>query len=215
MYLWDPIADLDPVTPPNYRPCTAATTRPLVFHEYTHGLTNRLVTDAQGYGALNGPQAGAIDEGTADWYALDYLVGDGSTAYLPDDSDTPDVRMASYEIDGPTGLRTQPIDCLTGQLRDRLPERRRRRRCGRVHLRRLREDPRRGRAARRRRDLGPDALAAARAPHPRPWPERRDHEGGAARDRTACGSCHPTRPSSTCATRSCWPTSRRTAATAG
>ena len=114
MYLWDPIADLDPVTPPNYRAVHGGDDPSLVFHEYTHGLTNRLVTDPQGYGALNGAQAGAIDEGTADWYALDYLVGDGSTAYLPDDSDTPDVRMASYEIDGPTGLRTQPIDCLTG-----------------------------------------------------------------------------------------------------
>ena len=88
MYLWDPIADLDPVTPPNYRAVHGGDDPSLVFHEYTHGLTNRLVTDAQGYGALNGPQAGAIDEGTADWYALDYLVGDGSTPYLPDDNDT-------------------------------------------------------------------------------------------------------------------------------
>ena len=150
MYLWDPIADLDPVTPPNYRAVHGGDDPSLVFHEYTHGLTNRLVTDPQGYGALNGAQAGAIDEGTADWYALDYLVGDGSTAYLPDDSDTPDVRMASYEIDGPTGLRTQPIDCLTGSSATGLPERRRRRRCGWVHVRRLRDDPRRGRAARRR-----------------------------------------------------------------
>ena len=27
MYLWDPIADLDPVTPPNYRAVHGATTR--------------------------------------------------------------------------------------------------------------------------------------------------------------------------------------------
>ena len=46
----------------------------LVFHEYTHGLSNRLVTDAQGFGALNTEQAGAIGEGTSDFYALDYLV---------------------------------------------------------------------------------------------------------------------------------------------
>ena len=34
-------------------------------------MTGRLVTDAQGYAALNGAQAGAIDEGTADWFVLD------------------------------------------------------------------------------------------------------------------------------------------------
>ena len=67
--------DLGPDEPPNYRPVHGGDDPSLVFHEYTHGLTNRLVTDAQGYGALNGAQAGAIDEGTADWYALDYLVG--------------------------------------------------------------------------------------------------------------------------------------------
>ena len=51
--------------------------RSLVFHEYTHGLSNRLVTDAQGFGALNTEQAGAIGEGTSDFYALDYLVARG------------------------------------------------------------------------------------------------------------------------------------------
>ena len=86
-----------------------------MFHEYTHGLTNRLVTDAQGFGALNGAQAGAIDEGTADWYALDYLVGDGTNPYLPDDLSAPDVTLASYEVEGPTGLRTQAIDCPVGE----------------------------------------------------------------------------------------------------
>ena len=49
----------------------------LVFHEYTHGLSNRLVTDAQGFGALSTAQAGAIGEGTSDFYALDYLVDEG------------------------------------------------------------------------------------------------------------------------------------------
>ncbi|HEU0023663.1 MAG TPA: M36 family metallopeptidase [Thermoleophilaceae bacterium] len=111
MYLWDPIADLDPDTVPNYRPVHGGDDPSLVFHEYAHGLTGRLVTDAQGYGALNGAQAGAIDEGTADWYALDYLVDEGLTG---DAESTPDVTLAPYEVDGPTGLRTQPIDCPAG-----------------------------------------------------------------------------------------------------
>jgi hypothetical protein len=109
MYLWDPIADADPVAVPNWRPVHGGDDPSLVYHEYAHGLTNRLVTDANGWGALNGAQAGAIDEGTADWYALDYLVEQGLTG---DAVSTPDVTLAPYEVSGPTGLRTQPIDCL-------------------------------------------------------------------------------------------------------
>ena len=116
MYLWDPIRDPneDLDEEPNYRPVHGGDDPSLVFHEYTHGLTSRLVTDAAGYGALSGAQAGAIDEGTADWYALDYLVGDGTTPYMPDDASHPDVTIARYEVEGPTGLRTQAIDCRVG-----------------------------------------------------------------------------------------------------
>ncbi len=115
MYLWDPTRDADLDEEPNYRPVHGGDDPSLVFHEYTHGLNNRLVTDAQGYGALNGAQAGAIDEGTADWYALDYLVGDGTNPYLSDDGSAPDVTLARYEVEGPTGLRTQAIDCPVGE----------------------------------------------------------------------------------------------------
>ena len=38
----------------------------LVFHEYAHGLSNRLLTDAAGFGALNTAQAGAIGEGLSE-----------------------------------------------------------------------------------------------------------------------------------------------------
>ena len=114
MYLWDPTRDADLDEVPNYRPVHGGDDPSLVFHEYAHALNNRLVTDAVGYGALNGPQAGAIDEGTADWFALDYLVGDGTTPYLPDDLSSPDVTLAGYAVEGPTGLRTQAIDCPVG-----------------------------------------------------------------------------------------------------
>ena len=52
----------------------------IVYHEYTHGMTNRLVTDAGGFPALNGAQPGAMDEGFADWYALDLLNAQGLRA---------------------------------------------------------------------------------------------------------------------------------------
>jgi extracellular elastinolytic metalloproteinase len=77
----------------------------LVFHEYTHGVSNRLVTDAQGFGALSTAQAGAIGEGTSDFYALDYLVDAGLMA----DGAGADVRLATY-LNDPDGLRLQAID---------------------------------------------------------------------------------------------------------
>jgi extracellular elastinolytic metalloproteinase len=81
----------------------------MVFHEYTHGLTDRLITDAAGYGALGSPQAGAMSEGWSDFYALDYLVGHGLQS---DSAGTPDVRFGRY-FDNATDplVRYQSIDC--------------------------------------------------------------------------------------------------------
>ena len=47
-----------------------------VYHEYTHGLSNRLVVDP---GRLHSGrvQAGAMGEAWGDWYAMDYLVSQG------------------------------------------------------------------------------------------------------------------------------------------
>ena len=44
-----------------------------VWHEYTHGLSNRLVTNDDGSGALSTPHGGAMGEAWSDWYALDFL----------------------------------------------------------------------------------------------------------------------------------------------
>jgi extracellular elastinolytic metalloproteinase len=80
----------------------------IVDHEYTHGMTNRLVTDASGSPALNGPQPGAMDEGLADWYSLDFLVGRG----LEMDTATPgQLKAGVYES---SELRSQPFDCPIG-----------------------------------------------------------------------------------------------------
>ena len=65
MYLW---------RPPGHRTVNGGDDAAIVYHEYTHGLSNRLVTDAGGRGALNSPQAGAMGEGWSDWYAKDFLV---------------------------------------------------------------------------------------------------------------------------------------------
>ena len=81
----------------------------MVWHEYTHGMTDRLVTDANGFGALTSVQAGAIGEGLSDWYALDAVIGGG---LQPDDPGVADVRFGKY-FDNATGntVRYQSIDC--------------------------------------------------------------------------------------------------------
>jgi extracellular elastinolytic metalloproteinase len=80
----------------------------IVYHEYTHGMTNRLVTDAGGFPAMNGIQAGAMDEGIADFYAFDYLVSHG----LETDTAAPGQLVAAlYEN---AAIRSQAIDCPVG-----------------------------------------------------------------------------------------------------
>ncbi len=80
----------------------------IVYHEYTHGMTNRLVTDGAGFPAMNGWQPGAMDEGTADWFALDLLNAQGLE---PDSAAPGELRAGKYENDT---LRTQPYDCPVG-----------------------------------------------------------------------------------------------------
>jgi hypothetical protein len=82
----------------------------IVYHEYTHGLSNRLVTYADGWGALETPQAGALGEAWSDWYALDYLVGAG---FETDDSGDGDVLVGAYATNG-VGIRSEGLDCPVG-----------------------------------------------------------------------------------------------------
>ena len=90
----------------------------IVWHEYTHGLSNRLVVHDEGTGALSSPQAGAMGEGWSDWYALDLLVGDG----LMDDTPAPgDVDVGHYVDADPHSVRTQGIDCPVGVADPRCP----------------------------------------------------------------------------------------------
>src|SRR5437762_5338940 len=49
----------------------------VVYHEYTHGLSNRLVTYPGGGSGLDAQQSGSMGEAWSDWYALDYLNAQG------------------------------------------------------------------------------------------------------------------------------------------
>jgi len=83
----------------------------VVFHEYTHGLTSRLVTFADGSAALNSAQAGAMAEAWSDFYAMDLLVSRSFAVDTP----APDVTVGRYVSGGRLGfVRTEPIDCQVG-----------------------------------------------------------------------------------------------------
>ena len=90
----------------------------IVWHEYTHGLSNRLVIHDDGSGALSSPQAGAMGEGWSDWYALDKLVGDG---LMNDTSASGDVDLGHYVDLVAHQVRTQGIDCPVGVVDLRCP----------------------------------------------------------------------------------------------
>jgi extracellular elastinolytic metalloproteinase len=78
-----------------------------VYHEYTHGLTHRMVIDADGNATLSPVQGDAMGEGWSDWYAMDYLVQQGLQ------KDGPGVDVVIFQYDGLGALldRFQPMDC--------------------------------------------------------------------------------------------------------
>jgi len=81
----------------------------IVYHEYTHGLSNRLIDNASG---LNDNQPGAMGEGWSDWYAMDYLV---ATGFVDDTAADGEVVVGEYATgDASHGIRNQPLDCAVG-----------------------------------------------------------------------------------------------------
>ena len=79
-----------------------------VYHEYTHGLSNRLVTTADGAGALGAQQSGSMGEAWSDWYAFDYLNRAG---LAPDTAAPGEMDLGDFTDAIPNSVRTQPLDC--------------------------------------------------------------------------------------------------------
>jgi extracellular elastinolytic metalloproteinase len=106
MYLFHfPGDDTDP-----FIPSSSSNDASILYHEYTHGLSNRLVVDASGNSTLNSPQAGGMGEGWSDFYAMDYLVGKGFEKNTRRDGE---VIEGKYVIGG--GLfRNEAMDCRVG-----------------------------------------------------------------------------------------------------
>jgi extracellular elastinolytic metalloproteinase len=73
----------------------------VVFHEYTHGLTNRLVGGPMNTSALEEPQSRGMGEGWSDYYALtilSYLIGREK------------VVVGDWVVDRAQGIRKFPYD---------------------------------------------------------------------------------------------------------
>jgi hypothetical protein len=88
----------------------------VIYHEYTHGLSSRLVTGPTGIPALNSFQAGAMGEAWSDWYAMDYLIDQGFDA---DTTTVGDVQLGFFLGGGTTiPLRSEPMDCPIGTAND-------------------------------------------------------------------------------------------------
>ena len=90
----------------------------VVYHEYTHGLSNRLVVDANGVSTLGNVQAGSMGEAWSDWYAMDYLVDQG---LFRDTSADGQIRIGQYVGWGNDLIRTQPLDCPVGSTSSACP----------------------------------------------------------------------------------------------
>ena len=81
----------------------------VVYHEYTHGLSNRLVLNPDGTSGLSNQQGNSMGEGWSDWYAEDFLNNQG---FKPDTATVGDVIMGDITFNGM--LRTQAVDCPVG-----------------------------------------------------------------------------------------------------
>jgi hypothetical protein len=79
----------------------------IVYHEYGHGLSNRLVVNASGSSALSGFQSRMMGEAWSDFYALDLLVHEG---HLTDTPARGELQIGFY-VESPGGIRFKPIDC--------------------------------------------------------------------------------------------------------
>jgi hypothetical protein len=92
----------------------------IVFHEYTHGLSSRLIHHPSGVEALDSAQAGAMGEAWSDWYAMDFLNrGDAApkgmgAVMVPDTGAPGEVDLGEYTDAVPNAIRTQPLDCPVG-----------------------------------------------------------------------------------------------------
>lgn len=89
-----------------------------VYHEFTHGLSNRLVTTPDGVPALNSQQSGSMGEGWSDWYAIDFTDNNGWFFDTPASGDAFPFR---YSAGDDLVFRTSAADCPVGAVAPNCP----------------------------------------------------------------------------------------------
>ncbi len=82
-----------------------------IGHEYTHGLSNRLVVDPLGNSTLNSYQGGAMGEGWSDFYSFDYLL---AHRLVTDTKKSGELMYDRYLSRNRAFTRSQAIDCAVG-----------------------------------------------------------------------------------------------------
>jgi hypothetical protein len=100
-----------PFAPDPFRQVNGGDEGSVVYHEYGHGLSNRLVVDAGGNSTLGNIQAGSMGEAWSDWYAEDFLVAQG---FVTDAPGVADILEGDYVSGGDDLIRTEPLDCKVG-----------------------------------------------------------------------------------------------------
>jgi len=112
MYLFHfPGASSNPVHGDPFVPTSGSLDPSVLYHEYTHGLSNRLVVDANGNSTLNDIQANAMGEAWSDYYAMDYLVTKG---LLKNTRKPGELLEGKYVAANKHLIRTMAIDCAVG-----------------------------------------------------------------------------------------------------
>ncbi len=84
----------------------------VVYHEYGHGLSARLLFYADGSAALNFYDAYAMGEAWSDWYALDYLESQGFITDTPADGEI--ITGGFIQGGRAQPVRSEPMDCAVG-----------------------------------------------------------------------------------------------------
>ncbi len=79
-----------------------------VYHEFVHGLSNRLVTTPDGIPALSAQQSGSMGEGWSDWYAIDFTDNHG---WFLDTPASGDAIVFRYSGGDEVSFRTAAVDC--------------------------------------------------------------------------------------------------------
>lgn len=93
----------------------------IIYHEYAHGLTNRLVTGGTGASTLNSFHANSMGEGWSDFYAMDYLFDQGLDT---GDTGTDGEVVLGFYITGgqvSSDLRSEPLDCAVNSASGACP----------------------------------------------------------------------------------------------